>query len=175
MTDAQLDSLGKEIAKALLAGPLRAVIEGKRQSTGFADRVITQTDLENFLRRRFSYRNGESEPRFLSAVRSDTERLVTGPLFRPIETATGKQIYDGRNKHNRGKTMQTMRTLGGNINLRMLVGDCESFDEGLERLEKLAGMSRGRAILTLRQFSGAQYNAWRKKRDWSDCGRNQHL
>jgi hypothetical protein len=168
MTDEQVYSLGQEIAKALLAGPLRAVIEGKRQSTGFADRVITQTDLENFLRRRFSYRNGESEPQFLSAGRSDTERLVTGPLFRPSETATGKQIYDGRNKHNGGKTMQT---LGGNINLRMLVGDCSSFDEGLERLEKLAGMSRGRAILTLRSFSPERYNAWRKKRDWTDCGR----
>jgi len=67
MSDAQLDSLGQQIAKALLAGPLRAVIESKMRErpAGFMDRKITQADLENFLRRRFSYQNGNDEMKFL--------------------------------------------------------------------------------------------------------------
>lgn len=60
-------------------------------------------------------------------------------------------------------------------NLRMLVGDCGSFEEGLERLQRLAGMSRGRAILTLRSFNGNHYNAWMKRRQQTDDGRMQRL
>jgi hypothetical protein len=66
MTDEQIERLGAQIVKAL-AGPLRAVIESKRreQSAAFTDRVITEAELVNFLRSRFSYENGESKRKFL--------------------------------------------------------------------------------------------------------------
>jgi hypothetical protein len=88
-------------------------------------------------------------------------RLLTGPLF---------YQSDKQQQQPKGKSNMT-----ANTNLRMMVGDCSSFEEGLERLEKLAGMSRGRAILTLRRFNGAMYQAWMKKKWATDNGRMQRL
>jgi hypothetical protein len=68
--------------------------------------------------------------------------------------------------------MQTTKL--SHMDVRQIIGGVSNFDDGVDRLVRDGGISKGRAILLMRRFSPSSYNTWMRQRWNSDNGRLTH-